>query len=1172
MAGRRPDDDGPPTALESVLAGERLEIAERRRRHYADEPGRPAAPAAHDMVGLALSGGGIRSATFCVGLLQGLERLRLLRIFDYLSTVSGGGFAGGWWGAWLARGALQARSLTQLEATIGPEAAQAVLVTAAAGPCAVPPRSDRVFPGPEQTDPERAPHYVDDRVPDGAMAAGADPIHHLRLFSNYLTPRKGLLSGDTWRAITVVTRNLAMTWLVLIPVLLAAILLGQLYFVWQDFVPGVGTEFISTTAAAPVPGVAAPAAAVAAQNRAKALGKRAAAALTLLTALALVQAVLTTLWMHYNNDGTPGTQGAALGVVLLMLGALAFMTGAEPLAECDGFWSCLSQWTWLRWSPWDTRLAGLTFVALLLLLAAFWLPARPASGGRPGPRKQIQGNRATQWHARAMTAFVATAAVLLFAGFAHEGVAALAGELGRLSVTGVAAVVTTLGTVGGALHAALRAAPSAAGEAPADASSSRLTGLVFALTPTLVLVLLAGLGASATHALLGWLARWPGADVRLGLLTFLVFAGIGLCLLFAAYEAERPDRTRTGRRRWLLTIATGSVSCLALLWASRTTLDLTAVNLQAEVGYLIAATLVADVLVLVGLVWPAGSSRRLRWTYRSLAAGGVLATAWHAVGLARTGGRVDWAIVLAFGACLVALYHVAGGQERPRRPLAHGALGLVVPVTAVTHWVALDGGGRGLAGPFLLTLLAALLLLGFVARRRPTTARRVLILTFACVVGLLSLFLTAAQLQAQLGGLRLDDALRLGLKEESIRSAVVLYAATCAAVLAAAWAVALGWMADPNALSLHTFYRARLVRSYLGASNWRRHRGGRGITEPTEGDDVPLKDLHTCAYGGPYHLVNTTLNLVGGRDLSTAQRSAAAFVLSRRHCGSVRTGYRETSQYMDGELTLGAAIAASGAAVSPNMGARSPSAALSMLLAFLNVRLGFWAPTPHRAHWRQPQARLWPYYLLWEMFSQTNDLNSYCYLTDGGHFDNTGLYALVERGCRHVVVVDNGADPGPRFEDLGDAIRRCRIDFGVEIALDVAGLQRSAGVARRHCAVGTITYTEPHTTLLGWGGGVHEGVIVWIKPTVVAGDPADVRQYGLQQTVFPQQSTADQWFDEAQFESYRKLGEFCATSLFGRPARAVFGDPAATPLPPLTPGRVAKLFEGVRDAEERRRV
>ena len=155
--------------------------------------------------------------------------------------------------------------------------------------------------------------------------------------------------------------------------------------------------------------------------------------------------------------------------------------------------------------------------------------------------------------------------------------------------------------------------------------------------------------------------------------------------------------------------------------------------------------------------------------------------------------------------------------------------------------------------------------------------------------------------------------------------------------------------------------------------------------------------------------------------------------MSRYHCGSARAGYRCTAEYMDGQLSLATAAAVSGAAVSPNMGSKTPSAALALFLSLFNVRLGFWAPTPSGRRWREPHARLWPFYILRETLSNTGQIGSYCYLTDGGHFDNTGLYALVERGCRYIVVSDCGADPDLAFEDIGVAIRRCRIDFGAEI-------------------------------------------------------------------------------------------------------------------------------------------
>ena len=212
--------------------------------------------------------------------------------------------------------------------------------------------------------------------------------------------------------------------------------------------------------------------------------------------------------------------------------------------------------------------------------------------------------------------------------------------------------------------------------------------------------------------------------------------------------------------------------------------------------------------------------------------------------------------------------------------------------------------------------------------------------------------------------------------------------------------------------------------------------------------------------------------------------------------------------------------------------------------------------------------------MLREFTSQTNDLSTYCYLTDGGHFDNTGLYSLVERGCRFIVVADCGADPKPCFQDVGDALRRCRIDFGTEIDLDLTPLMRPPGVdfTPAHFAVGNIVYSKEHVKSLGWGppppvdeSATEEekkkmedrerlsrtGVIILFKPTITNKDePADVRQYKLENSVFPQQTTIDQWFDEAQFESYRRLGHLCAYSFCKDldAARSLIGVPRVQPV------------------------
>jgi len=113
-----------------------------------------------------------------------------------------------------------------------------------------------------------------------------------------------------------------------------------------------------------------------------------------------------------------------------------------------------------------------------------------------------------------------------------------------------------------------------------------------------------------------------------------------------------------------------------------------------------------------------------------------------------------------------------------------------------------------------------------------------------------------------------------------------------------------------------------------------------------------------------------------------------------------------------GELSLGTAIAISGAAVSPNMGSSTPSAALALLMTFLNLRLGFWAPTPDQSDWRSPQARMWPFYLLKESLSQTNDLTMYCYLTDGA--------TSTTRGSIH----SSSADAATSWRSIAAPIRR----------------------------------------------------------------------------------------------------------------------------------------------------
>ena len=277
----------------------------------------------------------------------------------------------------------------------------------------------------------------------------------------------------------------------------------------------------------------------------------------------------------------------------------------------------------------------------------------------------------------------------------------------------------------------------------------------------------------------------------------------------------------------------------------------------------------------------------------------------------------------------------------------------------------------------------------------------------------------------------------------------------------------------------------------------------------------------------PLHLVNVALNLVGGKNLAWQQRKAESFTFSPLHSGSARVGYRRSEAYALGggrrrAISLGTAMAISGAAASPNMGYHS-SPAITFLMTFFNARLGWWLGNPgvagaHTFENAQPTMAVGP--LISEALGLTDDRNPYVYLSDGGHFENLGLYEMVLRRCRHIVVVDAGQDHECRFEDLGNALRKIRIDLGVPIQMGKVPIWAKVpeGETGRYCAVGEILYSKVDP------GGV-DGLLLYIKPVVYDRDePQDVQHYKKLNKLFPHESTGDQWFSEQQFESYRALG------------------------------------------------
>ncbi len=363
-------------------------------------------------------------------------------------------------------------------------------------------------------------------------------------------------------------------------------------------------------------------------------------------------------------------------------------------------------------------------------------------------------------------------------------------------------------------------------------------------------------------------------------------------------------------------------------------------------------------------------------------------------------------------------------------------------------------------------------------------------------------------------------------------------------------ALLLSWRVDINKFSLNLVYRNRLVRCYLGASNPNRKQNKFTGFDPADDENLctlrPLfQDARYDAYAGPYPLINATLNLVDTKELAWQERKAASFVFNPLYSG-YQIGpsgcYCRTEEYGEAPqneknpyeakprgLLLGTAMSISGAAASPNMGYHS-SPPIAFLMTLFNIRLGWWCGNPRDARaWRKGGPNIGLKYLLSELFGRTNEDQKFVYVSDGGHFENLGIYELVRRRCRYIVACDGGQDKDLTFGDLGNAIRKCYADFGVEIEIDINKIKKKkdSKYSEAYCAIGTIHYERIDSRM-------KPGLLIYIKPTLTDCDtePADVKEYATRQKDFPHQSTTDQWFDESQFESYRKLGHYITLKFF----------------------------------------
>jgi hypothetical protein len=373
-----------------------------------------------------------------------------------------------------------------------------------------------------------------------------------------------------------------------------------------------------------------------------------------------------------------------------------------------------------------------------------------------------------------------------------------------------------------------------------------------------------------------------------------------------------------------------------------------------------------------------------------------------------------------------------------------------------------------------------------------------------------------------------------------------------------------------NYLSLLVYYRDRLMETFTpelpGAIN---------VKGPIPGDVKSADSTHLfeliekrdVSDLGPYHIINTNIVLVSSRIPKFRARGGDSFVLTPLYCGSNATGWCETSRNECSPfhgVTLPTAMAISGAAINSNAGSggegvtRSPM--LSFLMGFFNFRLGYWVGNPkpekdrlrdiavdldrpfnlvHMLVYRMLAFFSWGrggsrpnaiYPGLMEIFLRKNlDENSrLIQLSDGGHFENMGLYELVRRRLKLIIVCDGTADPNYGFKDLANAMEKVRVDFGALIRFDCSDMapllpsqevkvgangEQRLSYSKKGYLLGSILYEDGE-----------EGVLLYINTTFFPSLSADLYSYRMEHKEYPDQPTSDQLFDEMQFEAYRELG------------------------------------------------
>lgn len=354
----------------------------------------------------------------------------------------------------------------------------------------------------------------------------------------------------------------------------------------------------------------------------------------------------------------------------------------------------------------------------------------------------------------------------------------------------------------------------------------------------------------------------------------------------------------------------------------------------------------------------------------------------------------------------------------------------------------------------------------------------------------------------------------------------------------------IGFFVSRNDIGLHGFWTDRIRRAFLPprpdlgrelvdgplAALRGRAAAADAVSSPSKAEPFPVaraNNVKAHESGAPIHIVNATVNLPGSEDDKLRNRGTARFELSPHFIGCDATGWAQTNYYGD-SMTLASTLAISAAAVNSQAG-RLVSRELGVALAAVNLSLGVWVRNPRLAQmadddsWIDARFRRWGHfwvaYQFYELVGRNNEADPLLFVSDGGHHDNLGLSSLLARECQYIVCIDAGADPTYQCEDLAKVLRMAEIDGSWRFQFEIEGASHGfrSACAALHAGRGPLRIQAKRA-------GSPALQILYCKAALSPGAPIAVESYATHHPNFPHESTADQFFDEAQFEAYLQLG------------------------------------------------